>query len=407
MGLRDYQKAAVCKLKQAWQGGVRSLCLVAPPGAGKTEMAMECVDPLEKTLWVVHRRELAEQAKQRLQRRFGENSVGVLMGGYPVRKDAMVTVATVQTLLAQTSPLTGFKFAYLDECHHYAADQWSTVRFSQRGGFRRELGATATPERDRGVGLGDIFQKMIVAAHYSELIAAGYIVKPYVARPKRNLGSNWACNPLDAWCLYGCWPAILWVPSVDLARHYAEESNVRKLMAACITETTSSDKRAKAIEDYSSGAVQLLTNVSTLMEGMDFPQCRAAILGRSFRSVGSFLQATGRVLRPHPDGKPSIVIDLTGCIERHGMPYQDRDYSLKGNEPISGGDRETCSERGVPEEPSVVGVALFDDIPTLDRPLSVKLPVPDPKWWKLKQREEERYWKNVKRYGVDIAAKVV
>src|SRR5690606_5869589 len=202
--------------------------------------------------------------------------------------------------------------------------------------FRRELGGTATPERERGEPLGDVFDELVVAASYSELIQRGYLVRPKIAQPRRSLGANWSRNPLDAWAHYGGWQGILWVPSIDLAEHYAEQASQRRINAVCISERTTPERRAKAVDDFESGKAKLLTNVATLLEGVDFPQCRVAILGRRFKTVGSYLQATGRVLRPHEKKESALVIDLTGCTVRHGLPYQDREYSLTGKEAIEG-----------------------------------------------------------------------
>lgn len=402
--LRDYQDSACTQLLSKWGKGRRSLCLVAPPGAGKTEMAMACIRG-DKTLWVVHQRELAHQAIDRLRRAFPDVRVGTIMGGHSDDPAAHIVVATVQAILSRSKSLQGFKFAYIDECHHYPnALEWNAVRASQPGGFQRELGGTATPQRYDGRGLSDVFEDLVVAAHYSELISRGYLLAPNIARPKRNLGSDWAKNPLDAWSFYGKLPGILWVPSIDWADHFAEQANERRTPAACISEVTTPARRARAIEMFEKGKVDLLTNVATLLEGIDLPMCQVAILGRPFKTIGAYLQATGRPLRKdvaNPN-KIALIIDLTGCVERHGLPHQDRTYSLSGEEPI-GGTRPGVGGSTRVTDPTVLGVDLQDDFEAHERPTPVVLPDPDPKWWKAKKRAEDRYWKNVARFGKDIA----
>src|SRR5690606_11680347 len=62
----------------------------------------------------------------------------------------------------------------IDECHHAAAPHWGKLQHLYPN--RKRVGFTATPVRSDGLGLAPFFTELIVAAQYSELIAAGLLV---------------------------------------------------------------------------------------------------------------------------------------------------------------------------------------------------------------------------------------
>ena len=69
--LRDYQQKAVnAALSCQWHQGV----LVAPCGAGKTEIGMALIARLGRpALWITHTLDLAQQELERAQLRLGQN----------------------------------------------------------------------------------------------------------------------------------------------------------------------------------------------------------------------------------------------------------------------------------------------------------------------------------------------
>lgn len=409
--LREYQEQYVSSVRRHWQRGVQSVCIAAPPGAGKTEIAMDLAEkmlPHGKILWVTHKRDLAVQQLQRLRKHFGDDKVSAIIGGYTESPNAYIYVATIQSLLCRKTPLKGFICVFLDECHHYVADEWMHVLTMQAGGFPYVFGATATPEREDGTPLGDIFEKLVHKVNYSDLIQMGYLVRPRIVRPKHDLGRNWAAFPIEAWAQYGARPGIMWLPSVKLAEHMVAQARLRKVSAKAILGKTGVADRAEWIEGFERGDIRLLTNVSTIVEGMDFPKCQSGTLAISCRSRPLFLQTTGRLLRPDP-GLPAnkqkkILIDLTGATHKHGLPTEDRVYTLfpeAGEQAISG--PRTTPEPEPIEDPEVVSVSLVDDFSDDDRPEPVELPDPDPAWASAYERREKQHRRNRARYGRRVA----
>lgn len=360
---RGYQDRTVSAVWERWAQRRRSVLVVSPPGSGKTEMGMLLVDRLrddEKVLWVVHTRELALQALQRLRKKFGDERVGAIMGGYVETPGARITVATVQSLLLRGGALD-VDLVVLDEAHHYPAEAWRTVLDLMRR-KPRVLGLTATPERDDGAPLGDIFDDLVVAAHYSELRREGHIVPVRVVAPVRDLGSDFAQHPVDAYAQWsGGGSAFAFFPLIKTARMYAEEWIMRGVDARCVHSEETKQERAATFEAFEKGECRVMSTVAAIIEGVNVPAASVAILGRSFDFIGGYLQATGRILRPDKgSGKTfATVIDLTGATLRHGPPDQDREYSLTGKGIVSrsssGG---SPPPGGVVGEPEVYGVDM-------------------------------------------------
>lgn len=215
-------------------------------------------------------------------------------------------------------------------CHHYSADDWRTVLDAYPG--IRLLGLTATPERRDGRPLGDIFDQLVVAAQYPDLVAAGHLVDCRAFVPPGEFGGDGlALEPLDAYRRHADGElAFLFCGSVADAQRYAGRFTEAGYEARAITERTSKRDRAAWLAAFGRGDLRVLTNVYTLTEGVDVPAASVAILARRIGHVSMYLQIAGRILRPHPSKQRATLIDLVGATIRYGLPTEGRIYSLDG-----------------------------------------------------------------------------
>src|SRR5882724_10960864 len=78
------------------------------------------------------------------------------------------------------------------------------------------------------------------------------------------------------------------------------------------------------------GELDCIANVYCLTEGIDIPRARVCMLASAAHHCGNYLQKAGRVLRPHPTKQNAILIDLVGASILHGLPTEDRVYSIDG-----------------------------------------------------------------------------
>lgn len=331
--LRPYQENGINGVYAHWQRGIRRVLLVAPTGAGKTVLASEfCqreMDAGGSVLFVVHRAELLNQTADRLRARFGAFDVGTVGRGRPSAPYARIQVGTVQTFLARNLRPNA-SLAIFDEAHHYAASDWSEL-FNHYNKIRA-LGLTATPERSDGKPLGDLFDELVVAAKYSELLRDGFLVPCKIHYISEAMGLDLAQDPLLAYQRFAeNSQAFVFCASVEVAESLAGRFNEAGITAACIEAKTKKFEREQIIAKFKRGEIQVITNVNTMTEGVDVPQAKTVILARPMRHCGQFLQAAGRVLRPHTSKQYAILIDLVGAIIEHRYPTDDREYSLDGD----------------------------------------------------------------------------
>ncbi|HTF28767.1 MAG TPA: DEAD/DEAH box helicase [Flavitalea sp.] len=164
----DYQQEAV-DITNKKDFGV----IVAPPGAGKTVMGLEIVARKQQpTLIIVHRRQLFDQWRERIQSFLGipKFQIGSINGGtFEIGEE--ITVAMIQSLQASDLSDKGklchaFGTIIVDECHHVPAKTFQEVIHHFHSYYL--YGFTATPIRKNKdeklifIHIGDIIHEVIV-----------------------------------------------------------------------------------------------------------------------------------------------------------------------------------------------------------------------------------------------------
>ncbi len=91
---------------------------------------------------------------------------------------------------------------------------------------------------------------------------------------------------------------------------------------------TPGEERAGILSRLASGATTVVSNCAVLTEGFDAPAVRCAVIARPTQSLVLHMQTAGRALRPGP--VQPVIIDHAGNVSRHGMPHEDRSWSLHG-----------------------------------------------------------------------------
>lgn len=324
--LRPYQQRAIDAVRDAYRR-TRRVLLVAPTGFGKTATASAliawAVARGRRVLFLVHRREIVLDTARRL----GAAGVpcGVVMAGV-VRVEADVQVASVQTVAAREDHPPADLIVW-DEAHHAAAESYREIAAQYPRAWH--LGLTATPERADGVGLRDAFDELVVGATVRELQADGFLAACDVVAPARRQ-SGLALDACEAWARHAEGrPTVAFCRTVEESKLLAANLALRGIEARHVDGTTAARERDNALGLFAAGRVQVLTNVFVLTEGWDAPRAKVCLLARGCGSEGTFLQMVGRVLRPYEDQR-ALVIDLAGVTHEHGMPDEDRAFTLDG-----------------------------------------------------------------------------
>jgi len=347
MQLRPYQSAAFDSIRACYARGVRRALYVAPTGSGKTVtfayIARNAAAKNNRVCIGVHRRELLKQTSEKL-----EHSHGRISAGLSERRDELIQVASVQTLVNRLDAYQ-FDLIIIDEAHHSTASTY--MRIIEANPRARVLGVTATPVRLSGTGLGDLFQEMIIGPSVRELTAAGMLAPAEIYAPMtidlvgvHRARGDYAKKGLalasDKPHITGCavahykkysdgLPAIAFCVSVQHAEHVAEKFRAAGYVAKRVDGAMDQRERDAAIAGLGNGSIQVLTSCDLISEGVDVPVVACGILLRPTQSLGLYLQQVGRILRPSPGKTAAIILDHAGNTLRHGLPCEDREWSLE------------------------------------------------------------------------------
>lgn len=361
MQLRDYQLRDMERLRAAMRGA-RSVLYVAPTGSGKTVLFCAIAHGVvarRRRVWILlHRQELVAQTSRALHAFGLPRGVAhdlVTPGAAP--GNAPVQVCSVQTLVRRVR-LGGWPapdLVVIDEAHHATAGSWREVLDSVPG--VRVLGVTATPARTDGQGLGrsagGVFDALVMGPSIRELVAAGWLAPTlcFGLRVRADLdgvpsrGGDFAQGILadrmdrpsitgDAVREYSRLapgrPALAFCASILHAEHVAAQFRAAGYRAESIDGRLDDDSRRARIEALGDGSIQVLTSCEIVSEGTDIPAVEVAILLRPTQSVVLHCQQIGRAMRPAHGKARALVLDHVGNILRHGLPDEDRPWSLEG-----------------------------------------------------------------------------
>jgi len=329
--LRDYQQKLIADIRDAMRTEDRVLAVLGT-GGGKTQVFCSIAAAAQargkRVAILTHRRELNLQVLNRLAQM-----------GIP---RLTIDVRSVQKKVQAPADLL-----IVDEAHHAMARTWRTAL----GCAPRVIGFTATPQRLDGKGLGDVFGAMVLGPTVAQLMAQGHLShyrlfcppgRADLAGVKRRAG-DYARGELAErvdqrrvmaaavknWQLYaGGRQTIGFCVSLAHAEHVRAAFAEVGVAAACIDGGLSAGERARVVEAFRSGQTRVLLSVELIGEGFDVPSCDCVLLMRPTQSLGLHLQQIGRGLRP--SSQDCVILDCAGNSELHGLPDDEREWTLEG-----------------------------------------------------------------------------
>ena len=348
---RPYQERDLDRLRYALRSGHDRICYALPTGGGKTytmgRMAIGAAQKGKSTTFICHRLELVDQASRTLDAMGIPH--GIIAPGHTMTRDK-VQVASIQTLVRRMTRVRAPDLLVIDEAHHAPAGTWLKVIDAWSGA--KVIGLTATPSRLDGRGLGDVFTELVVGPSVAELIADGYLAPYQVYAPPIGIttegvntrGGDFAKDQLakavdkptitgDAVRHYQrITPgrqAIVFCVSVEHSKHVVAQFRAAGIRAEHLDGNEDKQRRRRIVEAYGRGEIKVLSACEIFVEGFDAPGAEVCVLLRPTQSLTIYLQAVGRVLRPQP-GKTAVILDHAGCALRHGLPDDDREWTLQG-----------------------------------------------------------------------------
>lgn len=345
--LRPYQVDGLRRVLDAYKQGARRVLMILPTGGGKTScfssLASELARHGKRTLVLVHRRELAEQAANRF-REFG-TSYGLIVAGQPSRPQAPVQIATVQTLVRRRAPPA--EFVVCDEAHLSTAATWQTLL--DQYPHANVLGCSGSPWRMGGKPLIGAYDASVVVTTPAELTRDGFLcgyngfsyLAPDLAKIS-TVGGEYneqqssaamreptiVANIVEQWSKHASHlSTVVFAVTIEHSKDLIEQFKAAGVRSEHIDGSTPLEQRRAILRRVDSGETRVLSNVGVLVEGIDIPRLKCCILARPTKSLARFIQMTGRVRRPF-EGRPARIHDHAFNIKLHGLPDADRDYSL-------------------------------------------------------------------------------
>lgn len=338
MQLRPYQNDLVEQVRQAWRDGFKAPCIVLGCGGGKScivaEIARRTTWNGKRVLFIVHRKELVDQIFHTFVR------WGVLMD--------LCEIGMVQTFTRRLKRLKKPALIITDENHHSLAQSYK--RIYEYFPTVPRIGVTATPVRLNGDGLGDVNDKLIIGVSTKWLIE-NHCLAPYdyyapdiadLTGLHTKMGEYVTSDIEKVMIKKAVFgdviryykqladgkKAICYCSSIKHSEKTAEAFNAAGIPARHIDGGTLKTERDKIISDFRQGKITILCNVDLISEGFDVPDCECSILLRPTHSLTLYIQQSMRCMRYKPN-KRAVIIDHVGNYARHGMPDDDRQWTLE------------------------------------------------------------------------------
>lgn len=351
MQLRPYQEQLIDRTREALTSN-HAVLLQAPTGAGKTAitvyMMQRAAERGKRSMFIVHQNELLRQTSGALWKQKLEH--GMIASGKRLSK-MPAQVASVQTLVRRLELYQEPDLIIIDEAHRSAASTYRKVLKAYPNA--KVIGLTATPQRTDGKGLGDTYQAIVQGPTISQLIKAGYLCDYEIFAPPSALDMSGVKTSMgdydkaqteimidkptitgDAVAHYKRYAMgkrmVVMCVSIKHGTHVTEQYNNAGICAGLIEGKMTDREREKMLNDFAAGHLLVLVNVQLMIEGVDIPAIEAIQWLRPTKSLIIWMQGNGRGLRPMQGKEKLLIFDHVGNWHIHGLPDDDREWSLEG-----------------------------------------------------------------------------
>lgn len=352
--LRDYQEPCIKALKKYVNG-----IFILFAGAGKTQIALQCASELkQKTLFLVHTKDLLNQAKERCENNLICTTSTITEGKCDISGD--MVFATVQTLVnfvdKREISQNEFGLIVVDECHHLSTSAESVKMFEKCVNYfnaRYKLGISATLHRSDGLQntttkiLGDVIYELKKSDDKTKFIGY-YENKPIIEVPASrfqvpaqinivktaynvanrdvfdtsgriifstligDLANDYDRNKLILDLLYGLQGYTIIISERTSQLEYLHKNVSNSIY---INGKTPKKQREKQIEEFRNGEhTCLFATYSLVAEGLDIPILENLVMASPVKDDRLVIQAIGRCQRPCENKKIANVYDLVDDV---------------------------------------------------------------------------------------------
>jgi len=345
--LYDYQTGILDLLRQGFAQGHRHQILVAPTGAGKTEMAIALLDASSKkgnrAAMILDRIVLCDQTSSRLQKYNIDHGV-MQSGHWRNRPYERIQICSAQTIEKRGS-FPGLKLLIVDEAHQ---TRKQTMEFIKNNPEVFVVGLTATPFTK---GLKKTYSKVVSSVTTQELVKMGRLapLRVYVAKEidmtgAKKVAGEWSQDEVTERGLKITGDIVTeWVKKT-----HEVFGGPRKTIVFCSGVAHGADLAAKfaeagynfvslsyrdddqfkqdAVAEFSKADTTIHGLIATdiLTKGFDVSDVMIGVSARPFsKSLSSHIQQMGRVMRSHFGKDFALWLDHSGNYLRFRDEWDD------------------------------------------------------------------------------------
>ncbi len=353
------QRAFIYNLLELRKKGVDKALLISATGTGKTYASAFAMRELgfKRVLFLVHRNQIAKQAKESFERVFGSRIKTGFVSGIKHDYEADFVFATVQTLSKQENlerfPRDYFDACIYDEAHHTSAGSYKKIMDYFVPEFM--LGMTATPDkRDdhiEGHNIYEIFdhniayeirlqqamdEDLLCPFHYFGITDLAMISDEKKTKEEqlenfRYLTSDDRVKYVMEQAAYFGYSGdrvkgLIFCSRIDEARELSWKFNRQGLRTLALSGADSEETRTEALErltmdvqseedDY----LDYIITVDIFSEGTDIVEVNQVIMLRPTQSPIVFVQQLGRGLRKASGKEYVVILDFIGNYKNNFM----------------------------------------------------------------------------------------
>ncbi|MGN1275642.1 MAG: DEAD/DEAH box helicase family protein, partial [Floccifex sp.] len=346
------QVAFISNLQKIIDKNENRALLISATGTGKTyasAFAMRELD-FKRVLFLVHRNQLAIQARNSFEKIFGNTRTMGLVGNGYREYDADYVFATRDTLsrdvhLFHYSP-TDFDCIILDEAHHSSAQSYQKIMNYFRPAFW--LGMTATPDKRESQGQSNIYEifnyqiayeirlqqameeDLLCPFHYYGISDLKMIGDDRSVDFHQLVSDERVKHIIEQANYYGFSgnrvKGLIFCRNIKEADELSKKFNESGYCTLSLNGSHSEEQRKDAFErlamDCESNGIKPLDyifSVEILNEGVDIVEVNQVIMLRPTQSPIVFIQQLGRGLRKAKDKEYVVILDFIGNYNNNFM----------------------------------------------------------------------------------------
>ena len=338
-----------------YESGENRALLISSTGTGKTyASAFALREMLQKraketgrnvrTLFLVHREQIAKQALRSYKNVFGERYSFGLLSGNSKNYKSDILFSTMQMMaredIMKKFNANDFDIIIIDEVHRAGADSYQRIMNYFTPRFW--MGMTASPDRTDGYDIYGLFnhniayeirlqqameEKLLCPFHYfgiTDLEVDGHVIDDDDLKNVQNF-AKLVCDDRVQYIMqqieyYGYSgdrvKGLMFCSSKEEAKTLSVKFNMRGLRTIVLTGDSSQNEREDAIlrleQNEQENALDYILTVDIFNEGVDVPAVNQVIMLRPTESPIVFIQQLGRGLRKYAGKEYVVILDFIG-----------------------------------------------------------------------------------------------